>query len=180
MLISTTKLLNQAQNDGYAVGAFNVYTLKGVRAVTSAAETLKSPVMLQVLSSAVELGGSPLIALCLEACHTASVPMAVHLDHCRSGNVISMALGAGISSVMADGSHLTYADNVAFTQQITTTAHEQGRSIEAEVGRLSGTEMYLNNSTNRELVDLMTTVIEAMQLPVREKIQLFGSSGRAG
>jgi tagatose 1,6-diphosphate aldolase GatY/KbaY len=282
MLVSTTKLLKDAQTGGYAIGAFNVYTLEGVRAVTSAAESLKSPVMLQVLPSALALGGRPLIALCLEACRTASVPMAVHLDHCTSEEVISMALVAGISSVMADGSHLAYAENVAFTQQITTAAHAQGKSVEAELGRLSGTEdgltvaayearltdpdqaedfvnrtavdalavcignvhgrysqppeldfdrltalrqclsiplvlhgtsglpddlivqaiargvckfnvntelreagmqateMYLKTSNKRELVDLMTAVIEAMQAPVMEKIKLFGSSGKTG
>ena len=109
MLVSTAKLLQQAQNDGYAIGAFNVYTLEGVRAITVAAESLNSPVMLQVLPSAMELGGSPLIALCLEACRAASVPMAVHLDHCNSEDVITKALGSGISSVMADGSHLAHA-----------------------------------------------------------------------
>ena len=282
MLVSTTKLLKEAQTGGYAIGAFNVYTLEGVRAVTSAAEALKSPVMLQVLPSAMELGGPPLIALCLEACRTTAVPMAVHLDHCSSEEIIATALGAGMPSVMADGSHLDYEKNVAFTGRIAKTAHDQGRAVEAELGRLSGTEdgltvaayearltdpdqavdfagrtavdalavcignvhgryskppeldfdrlaalrdrlsiplvlhgtsglpddmigqaialgvckfnvntelretcmqaieKYLKTSTKRELVDLMTAVIEAMRAPVMEKIRLFGSRGKAG
>ena len=282
MLVSTAKLLQQAQNDGYAVGAFNVYTLEGVRAVTSAAEALKSPVMLQVLPSAMALGGAPLIALGLEACRAATVPMAMHLDHCASEDVITTALGAGISSIMADGSHLDYEANVAFTQRIAAFAREQGRSVEAELGRLSGTEdglsvaayearltapdqaadfvrrtavdalavcignvhghynappeldfdrlaalrqrlslplvlhgtsglpddmilhaiargvckfnvntelreagmqataRYFERTTQKELVDLMAAVIDAMQVPVMAKIQLFGSSGKAG
>jgi len=140
MLASTTHLLQQAQRGGYAVGAFNVYTLESVRAVTAAAEALQSPVMLQVLPRALDIGGTPLIALCREACRTASVPMALHLDHCTSEEVIQTALAAGISSVMADGSHLSYDANVAFTARITECARRQGRAVEAELGRLSGRE----------------------------------------
>jgi len=113
MLVSTTKPLKEAQTGGYAIGAFNVYTLEGVRAVTATAERLKSPVMLQVLPRDLELGGSPLVALCLEACRAAVVPMAVHRDHCSSEEIIATALGAGMPSVMADGSHLEYEENVA-------------------------------------------------------------------
>ena len=281
MLFSTATLLKDAQRDGYAVGAFNVYTLEGVRAVTAAAEFMRSPVILQVLPRALELGGRPLIALCLEACRTASVPMAVHLDHCSSSDMITSALEAGISSVMADGSHLDYEANVAFTGRMATVARQQGRSVEAELGRLSGSEdgltvaayearltdpaqavdfvartgidtlavcignvhgryqkppvldfdrlallhqrlaiplvlhgtsglpddmireaiqrgvckfnvnteireaglqaaaTYLETHDKRELVDLMAAMIEAMQSPVKDKINLFGSEGRA-
>ena len=140
MLTSTPQLLQQAQRGGYAVGAFNVYTLEGVQAVTAAANALQSPVMLQILPRALEMGGTPLIALCLEACRTASVPMAVHLDHCSSEEIIATALNAGMSSVMADGSHLDYEENVAFTRRVAKTAHDQSRAVEAELGRLSGTE----------------------------------------
>lgn len=140
MIVSTTQLLQQGQRDGYAVGAFNVYTLEGVQAVTAAAEALRSPVMLQVLPRALALGGTPLIALCREACRTASVPMAVHLDHCASEDVIATALSAGISSVMADGSHLAYEANVAFTRRVAEHAKLVGCAVEAELGRLSGNE----------------------------------------
>lgn len=140
MLVPTIQLLQQARRDGYAVGAFNVYSLEGVRSVTMAAEALRCPVMLQVLPRALALGGSPLIAMCLEAGRQASVPMAVHLDHCTSEDIITTALQAGISSVMADGSHLDDAANMAFTSRIAEHAHRQGASVEAELGRLSGSE----------------------------------------
>lgn len=112
MLVPTTHLLQQAQRGGYAVGAFNVYTLEGVRAVATAAEALQSPVMLQVLPRALALGGTALVALCLEAGRTASIPMAVHLDHFASEDTIASVLEAGIVSVMADGSH--HGQNQAF------------------------------------------------------------------
>lgn len=140
MLITTAQLLQQARKGGYAVGAFNIYHLSGVQAVIGAAQELESPVILQLLPKAVELGGTPLIALCLEAGRSASVPVAVHLDHCASEKTIRAALAAGISSVMADGSHLPYDENLAFTRKMTDLARSQGRSVEAELGRLSGTE----------------------------------------
>ncbi len=140
MLISTTDLLNAARKGGYAVGAFNVYNLEGARAVVAAAEAEHSPVMLQILPTALQHGGQPLVALCLAAAQEASVPMSVHLDHSASAENIRAALGAGLTSVMADGSHLPYTDNVAFTRQMAELVHEQGGSVEAELGRLTGTE----------------------------------------
>lgn len=140
MLTATDQLLIRAQRDGYAVGAFNVYTLEGVRAVTAAAEALESPVMLQLLPRALEIGGLPLVAACREACRRAAVPMALHLDHCASEAIIAAALESGISSVMADGSHLAYEANVAFTAGVVARARRQGRAVEAELGRLSGSE----------------------------------------
>jgi tagatose 1,6-diphosphate aldolase GatY/KbaY len=140
MLTSTIELLNAARAGGYAVGAFNVYNLEGARAVVAAAEAEHSPAMLQILPSALKHGGTPLVALCLAAARQASVPMAVHLDHSRSPDDIRAALAAGLGSVMADGSHLPYADNVAFTRQMSALVHKSGGSVEAELGRLTGTE----------------------------------------
>lgn len=140
MLVPTLKLLQAARKDGYALGAFNVYTVEGVRAVVTAAESAQSPVILQVLPKALEIGSGALIALCREAARDAQIPMSVHLDHCADPAVIRMALSAGISSVMADGSQLPYAENVAFTAEMAVLAHDHGAMIEAELGRLSGKE----------------------------------------
>lgn len=140
MLISTTELLNAARVGGYAVGAFNVYNLEGARAVVAAAEAEHSPAMLQILPTALKHGGLPLVALCLAAAREASVPMSVHLDHSPSAENIQAALEAGLTSVMADGSHLPYTHNVSFTRQMAELVHGQGGSVEAELGRLTGTE----------------------------------------
>jgi tagatose 1,6-diphosphate aldolase GatY/KbaY len=140
MLTSTTTLLHAATAGGYAIGAFNIYNLEGARAVVHAAETLRSPAMLQLLPSALQHGGQPLVALCLAAAQHASVPMAVHLDHSTSAAAITDALAAGMHSVMADGSHLPYAENVAFTRDIVAAAHARQATVEAELGRLTGTE----------------------------------------
>jgi tagatose 1,6-diphosphate aldolase GatY/KbaY len=140
MLTSTTELLRAAMAGGYAIGAFNVYNLEGVRAVIRAAETHRSPVMLQLHPGALQHGGQPLVALCLAAAQATTVPAIVHLDHSTSVAAIQEALAAGVTSVMADGSHLPYDDNVTFTQTIVAIAHMHHAVVEAELGRLTGTE----------------------------------------
>jgi len=140
MLTSTTELLQAAVAGEYAIGAFNVYNLEGVRAVVSAAEAHRSPVILQLHPGALQHGGQPLVALCLAAAQGASVPITVHLDHSTSSAAIHEALEAGVTSVMADGSHLPYQENVAFTRTMVVMAHRCQAAVEAELGRLTGTE----------------------------------------
>ena len=140
MLVSTIVLLQAAREGGYAVGAFNIYNLEGVRAVVAAAEAERSPVIVQVHPRVLSAGGRALAALCLAAAHEATVPVAVHLDHSKSANEIRTALAAGFTSVMADGSHLPYPENVAFSREMAALAHPQERCIEAELGKLIGTE----------------------------------------
>lgn len=140
MLISTMVLLQAAREGGYAVGAFNVYNLEGVRAAVAAAETERSPVIVQVHPRVLSAGDQALAALCLAAAREAAVPVAVHLDHSKSADEIRTALAAGFTSVMADGSHLPYPDNVAFSREMAALAHAQERGIEAELGKLTGTE----------------------------------------
>jgi tagatose 1,6-diphosphate aldolase GatY/KbaY len=140
MLTSTQELLETARRHAYAIGAFNVYNLEGVKAVIGAAEAHASPAMLQLHPSALTYGQSPLVALCLEAARQAAVPVAVHLDHSTSTEDIAAALSAGMRSIMADGSPLSYAENLEFTRKMTVLAHRYGATVEAEIGRISGTE----------------------------------------
>ncbi len=140
MLVPTTELLRAAEAGGYAIGAFNVYDLEGARAVAAAAEATHSPALLQILPGSLRAGGRPLIALCLEAARQARVPMNFQLDHASSAADITASLDAGVTSVMADGSHHPYAENLAFTGAMAALAHRHGATIEAELGLLSGTE----------------------------------------
>jgi tagatose 1,6-diphosphate aldolase GatY/KbaY len=140
MLTSTRELLEKAQRYSYAVGAFNLYNLEGAKAVVNAAEADRSPAIIQILPHILKYGGRPLIALFLEAADSASVPMSVHLDHCEEADIIEMSLDAGIQSVLADGSKFSYEENLAFTRDMTKLAHAKGATVEAEIGRISGTE----------------------------------------
>jgi tagatose 1,6-diphosphate aldolase GatY/KbaY len=167
MLTSTCELLETARRHLYAIGAFNIYNLEGVRAVILAAEACQSPAILQMHPSSFKFGGSPLVSLCLEAARAANVPISVHLDHSTSAEAIQFALDAGMNSVMADGSHLPYAENLAFTRKMTELAHRYGAVVEAEIGRISGTEDGLSVA---EKAAKMTDPIEAKEFVQATKV----------
>ncbi|KAG6675893.1 hypothetical protein I3842_15G128500 [Carya illinoinensis] len=139
-LPSTKELLSKAEKGGYAVGAFNVYNLEGVEAVVAAADREQSPAILQIHPGAFKQGGIPLVACCVSAARQASVPITVHFDHGTSKQDLIEALELGFDSAMADGSHLSFKDNVLYTRFISLLAHSKGMLVEAELGRLSGTE----------------------------------------
>ncbi|KAK4436891.1 L-threonate dehydrogenase [Sesamum alatum] len=138
--LSTKELLLNAENGGYAVGAFNVYNLEGVEAVVAAAEEQGSPAILQIHPSALKQGGVPLIACCISAAEQASVPITVHFDHGSVKQELLEILELGFDSLMVDGSHLLFEENVAYTKYISVLAHSKKLMVEAELGRLSGTE----------------------------------------
>lgn len=137
---STKEILNNAEKGGYAVGAFNVYNLEGVDAVVSAAEETQSPAILQIHPGALKQGGIPLVSCCISAAERASVPITVHFDHGTSKEDLVEALEQGVSSLMVDGSHLSFEENVKYTKFISLLAHSKDMLVEAELGRLSGTE----------------------------------------
>lgn len=135
-----SELLTAARAGGYAIGAFNVYNLEGILAVIAAAETEEAPVILQLHPASLHHGGPPLLAACQSAVRETRVPAAVHLDHSPREEDISTALAAGVRSLMADGSALSLAENTKFTREMARLAHGSGASVEAELGRLSGSE----------------------------------------
>jgi tagatose 1,6-diphosphate aldolase GatY/KbaY len=140
MLVKTIDLVQEACNKGVAVGAFNTYNLELTQAIVAAAEKLKVPVILQLGVQSIKAGGEPLAMATLAAARVASVPVAVHLDHCPDMGLIEQCFGWGLSSALADGSRLAFAENLAFTQQAVNLAHRYGATIEAELGYLAGTE----------------------------------------
>ena len=160
MLVSTQELLETARRNLYAIGAFNVYNLEGVKAVIRAAEKSHSPAMLQIHPSALRYGGSMLVAMCLEAARAATVSVSVHLDHSTDQQAIEEALQAGIRSIMADGSPFEYDQNLEFTRQMTQLSHQYGAIVEAEIGRISGTE---DGLTIAEKEAKMTDPLQAVE-----------------
>ncbi|KAK9664682.1 hypothetical protein RND81_14G060900 [Saponaria officinalis] len=138
--LSTKELLLHAEIGGYAVGAFNVYNLEGVAAVVAAAEEERSPAILQIHPGALKEGGLPLVSCCLSAAKQANVPVTVHFDHGTSKQELLEILELGVDSLMVDGSHLSFDDNVLYTNYIASLAHKKNIFVEAELGRLSGTE----------------------------------------
>ncbi len=140
-LVNMRSLLAQADQFGYAVGAFNVANMEMVIGTVRAAEESRSPIILQVAQG--RLAHAPLALIgpmLLAAARRATVPVAVHLDHGRDVETIGQALELGFTSVMIDGSHLPLADNLVLTRQVKRLADGYGAAVEAEVGQLGGSE----------------------------------------
>lgn len=139
-LARTSHLLAQAQEDGGAVGAFNVLHLETAEALVAAAEEAGLPVILQISENCVAFHGSlaPIAAATIALAETATVPVAVHLDHAESEALALEAIDRGFTSVMFDGAKLPFEENVAATARIVATAHAGGVDVEAELGEIGG------------------------------------------
>ena len=141
MLVTNKNLMFPASQKGYAVGAFNVNNLETILAVAEAAAEDKSPAIVAVTSSAIKYAGLPYLAKMVQiAADSSSVPMSLHLDHGEDFETAFRCIDAGFTSVMIDGSHLDFEENVALTKRVVDVAHPRGVSVEAELGRLAGVE----------------------------------------
>lgn len=144
MLVTTKKLLTRARAKKYAVPAMNVNNLEAVKAIMSAAETMRSPVILQTSEGAIEYAGIEYLAAMIRVAAAGKIPVAMHLDHGKAIPFIKLALSHGYTSVMIDGSALPFAKNVALTQRVVKLARTRGVSVEAEIGALAGIEDFVS------------------------------------
>ena len=151
-LVNTKEMFARAYKEGYAIGAFNVNNMEIVQAITEAAKELNSPVILQVSAGARKYAKHAyLVHLVQAALEDTNLPIALHLDHGDSFELCKACIDGGFTSVMIDGSHLSYEDNVALTKKVCEYAHDveaRGRyiTVEGELGRLAGIEDAVNVS----------------------------------
>jgi len=125
----------------YAVGSFNIYNLESLQAVVAAAREENSPVIVAVTPSAIKYAGLVyLVKVVKIAAENASVPMSLHLDHGKDIATITKCVNTGFTSVMIDGSHLNFEENIALTGKVVESARTKSVSVEAELGRLAGVE----------------------------------------
>ncbi|MBE0447307.1 MAG: class II fructose-1,6-bisphosphate aldolase [Actinobacteria bacterium] len=133
--------MKQARDGGYAVGAFNTNNLEITQAIFRAAKEEKSPIILAISPSAMKYAGARnLVAMARIASEETGVPVSVHLDHGTELEHLVIAIQAGFSSIMYDGSKYPYEENVRLTQEAVKLGHAAGVSVEGELGRLVGTE----------------------------------------
>lgn len=173
MLVKTIEVVQEARHRGVAIGAFNTYNLELTRAIVETAEALNQPIILQLGVSAIKAGGEPLALATLAAARIARVPVAVHLDHCSNMSLIEQCFAWGFSSALADGSHLPYAENIAFTRQAVEVATRFGGTIEAELGYLAGTE---DGVTVEEVESSLTDPMQAHEFVVESGAALLAVS----
>jgi fructose-bisphosphate aldolase class II len=140
-LVSMVELLQKAQKENYAVGAFNCNNMEIVQAIVAAAEAENAPVIIQASQGAIKYAGIEYItALTKLAAEKSNVPIALHLDHGTSFAQVMQCARNGFSSVMIDGSKHNLEDNIALTNKVIEAVRLLGISVEAELGKIGGTE----------------------------------------
>jgi fructose-bisphosphate aldolase class II len=152
-LVTSTEMFKKAYNGGYAIGAFNVNNMEIIQGITEAAIEEKAPLILQVSSGARKYAKHVYLmklieAALLDAEQSAGfdLPVCVHLDHGDTFELCKSCIDGGFTSVMIDGSHLSFEDNIKLTRQVVEYAHDHGVVVEGELGRLAGIEDKVNVS----------------------------------
>ena len=140
-LVSTKEMFKKAYEGGYAIGAFNVNNMEIIQGITEAAKEENAPLILQVSAGARKYANHTyLIKLVEAALIETNLPICLHLDHGDSFELCKSCIDGGFTSVMIDGSHLAFEENIALTRRVVEYAHDKGVVVEGELGRLAGVE----------------------------------------
>ena len=146
-LVNTREMFKRAYEEGYAIGAFNVNNMEIVQGITEACKELNAPVILQVSAGARKYANHTYLTKLVEAAEIETgLPIALHLDHGSSFELCKDCIDGGFTSVMIDGSHLPYEENVELAKKVADYAHPRNVTVEAELGRLAGIEDAVNVS----------------------------------
>lgn len=141
MLVNLNAVLSRARKKRYAVGAFNTSNLEITQAILSAAQDLRSPVIVAVSEKAIAYAGlAEICSIVAGRAKKMRIPVVLHLDHGLTYELAAACIGAGFTSVMIDASAKSFAENVNLTRRVKTLARRHGVSVEAELGRLAGIE----------------------------------------
>jgi fructose-bisphosphate aldolase class II len=144
-LVTTTEMFKKAYEGGYAIGAFNVNNMEIVQGITEAAKEVNAPLILQVSSGARKYAKHTYLVKLVEAAiEETGLPICLHLDHGDSFELCKSCIDGGFTSVMIDGSHHPFEENIRLTKQVVEYAHAHGVVVEGELGRLAGIEDAVN------------------------------------
>ena len=140
-LTSPRAMFERAYKEGYAIGAFNVNNMEIIQGIMEAGAEEKAPLILQVSAGARKYAGQHYIVKLIEAgLLEADLPVVLHLDHGADFDICKSCVDGGFTSVMIDGSHHSFEENIAVTKRVVEYAHDHGVWVEAELGRLAGVE----------------------------------------
>lgn len=147
-LVTTKEMFKKAYEGKYAIGAFNVNNMEIIQGIVEACKEARAPLILQVSSGARSYASSVYLTKLVEAAllDAPELDIALHLDHGSSFELCKQCIDDGFSSVMIDGSHLPFEENIALTKRVVEYAHAKGVTVEAELGRLAGVEDDINVS----------------------------------
>lgn len=140
-LVTTKEMFQKAYEGGYAIGAFNVNNMEIVQGITEAAKELNAPLVLQCSAGARKYAKHTyLVHLVQAAIEDTGLPIALHLDHGADFETCKSCIDGGFTSVMFDGSHYSFKENIEKTKEVVEYAHAHGVVVEAELGQLAGIE----------------------------------------
>ncbi len=146
-LVSTKEMFKKAYEGQYAIGAFNVNNMEIIQAITEAAKEENAPLILQVSAGARKYAKhNYLVHLVQAAIEDTGLPIALHLDHGADFETCKSCIDGGFTSVMIDGSHHSFKDNMELTKRVVDYAHNKGVFVEGELGQLAGIEDDVNVS----------------------------------
>ncbi|HOV27149.1 MAG TPA: class II fructose-1,6-bisphosphate aldolase [Pseudobacteroides sp.] len=146
-LVTTTEMFKKAYEGGYAIGAFNVNNMEIIQGITEAAKEENAPLILQVSAGARKYANHTYLVKLVEAAiQETGLPIALHLDHGDTFELCKSCIDGGFTSVMIDGSHHSFEENIRLTKQVVDYAHDKGVTVEGELGRLAGIEDAVNVS----------------------------------
>ncbi len=146
-LVTSTEMFKKAYEGGYAIGAFNVNNMEIIQGITEAAMEEKAPLILQVSAGARKYANHTYLMKLIEAAlEETGLPICVHLDHGDTFELCKSCIDGGFTSVMIDGSHHGFEENMKLTKQVVDYAHDKGVVVEGELGRLAGIEDAVNVS----------------------------------
>ena len=174
-LVSTKEMFKKAYEGGYAIGAFNVNNMEIIQGITEAAKEVNAPLILQVSAGARKYANHTYLVKLVEAAiEETGLPIALHLDHGDSFELCKSCIDGGFTSVMIDGSHLPYEENIELTKKVVEYAHARGVVVEGELGRLAGIEDAVNVSAEdasytrpEEVVDFVTrTGVDSLAIAI--------------
>jgi fructose-bisphosphate aldolase class II len=146
-LVGPKNMFERAYKEGYAIGAFNVNNMEIVQGIMQAGAEEKAPLILQVSAGARKYAGQPYLMKLVEAAlQEGDLPVVVHLDHGPDFELCKACIDGGFTSVMFDGSHLSFEENIALTKKVVEYAHGKGVWVEAELGKLAGVEEHVSST----------------------------------
>ncbi len=146
-LVTSKEMFKKAYEGGYAIGAFNVNNMEIIQGITEAAKEENAPLILQVSAGARKYANHTYLVKLVEAAiQETDLPICLHLDHGDTFELCKSCVDGGFTSVMIDGSHHSFEENIKLTKQVVEYAHDKGVVVEAELGRLAGIEDAVNVS----------------------------------
>ncbi len=163
-LVTSKEMFKKAYEGGYAIGAFNVNNMEIIQGITEAAKEENAPLILQVSAGARKYANHTYLTKLVEAALIETdLPICLHLDHGDSFELCKSCIDGGFTSVMIDGSHLSFEENIKLTKQVVEYAHDKGVVVEGELGRLAGIEDAVNVSAEDAAYTNPAEVIEFVE-----------------